>query len=179
MSTTSFNMRLASTVSILAVILALASPALAFTDRYLPFSKPEQRQSFPLSYLGELSPDHLLSTLPVGPSGATASTNHQDLLLSGKDRLSNKWTIVVSGEGIGMPYSAYTADLDHDGYPTSSWSVERAAAVSLHPPISSVSSSTRQDARSRSPQRATSGTTNAASGTWWISMVTEGPSSYS
>jgi hypothetical protein len=105
-------------MSILSIIVALGPPALAFTDRYLPFPKPEARQSFPVKYLGELGPERLISTLPVGPSGVTVSTNHApDLLLSGKDKISKKWTIAISGEGIGIPYAAYASDLDHDGTP--------------------------------------------------------------
>jgi hypothetical protein len=117
MTTASLNSPLALTVSILSIIVAFGPPALAFTDRYLPFPKSEARQSFPVRYLGELGPEHLISTLPVGPSGMTVSAYHTpDLLLSGNDKLSKKWMIAISGGGIG-PYAAYASDLDHDGTP--------------------------------------------------------------
>jgi hypothetical protein len=47
-----------------------------------------------------------------------ATTNQQhDLVLAGKDRLQKPWTVTICGEGVGLPYYAFTADLDHEGTP--------------------------------------------------------------
>jgi len=100
------------------IMVVFGPPALAFEDGYLPLSKAEIATSFPLKFHGTLGPEHIIKTLPAGPSGLTVSTNQNgDLLFTGNDKLQKKWTIAICSEGLRIPYYVFTSDLDHDGTP--------------------------------------------------------------
>jgi hypothetical protein len=106
-------------MNLLSLIMTVSClPALAFMDGYLPLSKTEISRSFPVQYQGLLGPEHIIKTIPAGPSGLTVSTNQNgDLLFTGNDKLQKKWTIAICSEGLRIPYYVFTSDLDHDGTP--------------------------------------------------------------
>jgi hypothetical protein len=82
----------------------------------LPLSKAQTQKTFPTEYRGQVSAEQKLVFIPAGPSRLTTTANHyRDLLLIGKDEFQKEWTVTVCGEGIGLPYYVFTADLDHDG----------------------------------------------------------------
>ena len=113
-----FRRNLGILILVCSILEVCCASCLAFMDSYLPLSNAETRKSFPLRYCGELGPTHRIKNLPAGPSGLSVTTNQDfDLVLTGKDRLQKPWAITICGDGLGLPYDAFTGDLDHDGTP--------------------------------------------------------------
>ena len=94
---------------------------------YLPLTKAELRNRFPVSYVGTMGSSRpgyfenkvdtpLGNQLNIGPSGATiTTTSEDDVVIAGNDKLKKPWSIQVGSFGFAYECRFYVTDLDRNG----------------------------------------------------------------
>jgi len=94
---------------------------------YLPLSRSELSNRFPVKYLGtigDLRPGYfeamqdnpLPDKVEIGPSGASvAKSAGADLLITGKDRNGSPWSVDLGDFALNYACRFYSADLDRNG----------------------------------------------------------------
>lgn len=95
------------------LVLLLASLSLnnaqAYQTDYIPLPYSALKKTFPVKYAGTHTFQKSLQQLNFGVNNVTLSTpNELDLVLSGKDKNNQPWSITLSNR----VYALYTADLD-------------------------------------------------------------------
>jgi len=102
---------------IVVLLVVLPFAVFAQSQDYVPLTKAEIGKPFRLRYVGLLHSEHLISSLPVGPYGATISrSGDETLVVSGDDKSHKKWSFQIEGKSPAFPYDLYVADLDRNGY---------------------------------------------------------------
>jgi len=93
---------------------------------YLPLSRSELSNRFPVRYIGtigDLRPGYFEamqdSVLPdkvdIGPSGASVARSGGGLLITGKDKKGYSWSVILNDFASAYARRFYSADLDRNG----------------------------------------------------------------
>src|ERR1051325_10778017 len=107
--------------------LPISAKAQHENQSYLPLSKTETGNRFPVKYVGTIGdrrPGYFESMkdtppperLNVGPSGALITTKENEgLRIFGKDKNGKDWSVLLGEDILSYACRFYEADLDHNG----------------------------------------------------------------